>query len=97
MNLQALTLRCSLGGREPFIPFKFSIKHRPKTSLIHVKGWERGQILFDQEIYDRNSASLKGGRVGVLAFSQESVRFSNLRHRYLNKTRVIVKISFSFS
>ena len=82
LNLQALTWRCFLGGWEPFIPFNFSVKHRPKTSLIHVKGWERGQILFDQEIYDRNSASLNGGRVGVLAFSQKNIRYSNLSYRY---------------
>ena len=38
--------------------------------------------MFDQEIYDRNSASLNGGRVGVLAFSQKNIRYSNLSYRY---------------
>ena len=80
-----------IGGWEPFIPFNFSIKHRPKQSLIHVKGWERGKIVFDQQIYDRNSASFKGGRIGVLAMSQALIRYSNLSYRYL-KARVIVKM-----
>ena len=85
-----------LGGWEPFIPMKFSIKHRPKRSLIYLKGWERGKVLFDEEIYDRNnSSSLKGGRIGALAHSQAFLKFSNLSYRYL-KTHVTVKKSFPF-
>ena len=79
-----------LGGWEPFVPFKFSIKHRPKSSLIHLKAWERGKLMFDAEIYDRNnSASLKGGKIGLLAHSQAYLRFSNLSYRLHN-----INISF---
>ena len=72
-----------LGGWEPFIPFKFSIKHRPKSSLIHLRGWERGKLLFNETIYDKNnSESLKGGKIGLLAHSQAFLRFSNLSYRF---------------
>ena len=76
---------------------KFSIKHRPKRSLIYLKGWERGKVLFDEEIYDRNnSLSLKGGRIGALAHSQAFLKFSNLSYRYL-MAHVIIKNYFLFT
>ena len=41
--------------------------------------------MFDAEIYDRNnSASLKGGKIGLLAHSQAYLRFSNLSYRLKN-------------
>ena len=69
------------GGWEPHVPLKFYIKHTPSSSLIHLKGWENGRVKFDQQIYDRSSASLKRGRIGAFVHSQQKVRWSNLRYR----------------
>ena len=71
-----------LGGWELYTPFKFVIKHQPKESLIHVKGWENGQQVFDSgQFFDSSNASLKGGRLGVFTMSQNEGRWTGLSYK----------------
>ena len=72
-----------LGGWEIDTPFKFVIIHQPKESLIHVKGWEKGQQVFDSgQILDSSNASLKeGGRLGVFTMSQQQGRWTGLSYK----------------
>ena len=81
---------CFQGGWAPNRSFRFHIKHRPNTGLIHVRGWEEGTLLFDsEEIFDKSNASLRGGRLGVFTYSQPMTKWSALRYRFSKMIDVV--------
>ncbi|KAH1000765.1 hypothetical protein HUJ04_013058 [Dendroctonus ponderosae] len=60
-------------------PYRWILIHRPLIGLIRLNIFEGEQMIVDSgNIYD---SSLTGGRVGVLCFSQEAIRWSDLAYR----------------
>ncbi|KAJ8963401.1 hypothetical protein NQ318_018880 [Aromia moschata] len=60
-------------------PYRWSLIHRPSIGLIRLRIYDRSNITLDTgNIFD---STHQGGRLGLLAFSQEKVTYSNLQYR----------------
>eukprot|EP00112_Aurelia_sp_Birch-Aquarium-sp1_P017304 Seg3995.1 transcript_id=Seg3995.1/GoldUCD/mRNA.D3Y31 product=Thrombospondin-4 protein_id=Seg3995.1/GoldUCD/D3Y31 len=64
-------------GWKDHVPYSFKLQHRPQYGLIRLQVFEHSNLLVDTG-YIVNT-ELKGGKVGLYAFSQEGVIWSNLK------------------
>lgn len=61
--------------------YRWILVHNPANGYIRLRWFEGADLLVDTgDLYD---TTFRGGRVGVLAFSQDSITFSALRYRCL--------------
>jgi len=67
--------------------YRFTVIHRPKIGLIRITldGLKEGKLDSGNII----SNSFKGGRLGIMAFSQEGVIFSKVKYRCNGKTTCV--------
>ena len=64
--------------------YRYKIIHKPDLDLIHVKLWEKGELLLDTgDVYDSSNETLRGGRLGVFCMSQEDITWSALSYRLI--------------
>ena len=62
--------------------YRFNIKHHPDDGLINMKLWEGSTLVADTgDIIDNGEGSLRGGRMGVFCYSQQSITWSALSYR----------------
>lgn len=65
-------------GWRDFIPYTFYVTHRPKVGYIRVVIKTGDKVVADSgKVID---STLKGGKLGVFAFSQENIIYSQLNY-----------------
>ncbi|XP_061551436.1 thrombospondin-3a isoform X5 [Phycodurus eques] len=59
--------------------YRWQLSHRPQAGYIRVRLFEGSDVVADSGVVI--DGTLRGGRLGVLCFSQENIIWSNLRYR----------------
>ncbi|XP_061737810.1 thrombospondin-3a [Nerophis ophidion] len=59
--------------------YRWQLSHRPQVGYIRLRLFEGGNMVADSGVVI--DSAMRGGRLGVLCFSQENIIWSNLRYR----------------
>nr|XP_057909012.1 thrombospondin-3a [Doryrhamphus excisus] len=59
--------------------YRWQLSHRPQVGYIRVRLYEGADMVADSGVVI--DSTMRGGRLGVLCFSQENIIWSNLRYR----------------
>jgi len=71
-------------GWKPKTSYRWLLNHRPKIGLMRIQILE-GQKMVSDSGYIRNN-DFRGGRLGVLVFSQKEIIFSDLSYSCNDET-----------
>ncbi|XP_047997223.1 uncharacterized protein LOC125234849 [Leguminivora glycinivorella] len=64
-------------GWKHLVLYSWQLLHRPHIGLIRVKVFRGGKLIVDSgNVYDK---TIKGGRIGVYAFSQENIEWTKMK------------------
>ncbi|XP_060762969.1 thrombospondin-4a [Neoarius graeffei] len=66
-------------GWKDKVSYRWNLQHRPQIGYIRVRFYEGASLVADSGVV--TDTSMRGGRLGVFCFSQESIIWSNLKYR----------------
>ncbi|XP_063385672.1 thrombospondin-4-B-like [Cydia fagiglandana] len=70
-------------GWKHLLIYSWQLIHRPRIGLIRIKVFRLGNLIVDSgNVFDK---TIKGGRIGVYAFSQETIEWHKMKYQCNDK------------